>query len=59
MYIKGALLLRCISPIDQDIPYIQSVLLTIQQAQTSLQPYPDLRKEIPLVVVDHEVIKHE
>lgn len=59
MTIKDKLCSLGISPIDMDIPYIKHILRTIQQAESTLYPYKDLHKEVPIVVVDPGVIKNE
>ncbi|WP_100333528.1 hypothetical protein [Bacillus alkalisoli] len=58
-YIKQTLHLHNIPVIENDLPYIFDVLTTIYKEQTNLTIFPNLNEEVPVVVVDPGVIKHD
>lgn len=45
-----------LSVYETDLPYIQSVLNTMNLAQAPLQLFANLNKEIPITIVDKELI---
>ncbi|EZH64344.1 hypothetical protein [Geomicrobium sediminis] len=58
-YVQQSLLLSktYITPVD--IPYVESILHTINQAQTPLKNFPNLNQAIPITVVDPELIQND
>lgn len=58
-YIKQSLHLHGMPVVEIDLPYIFDVLKTIYQEQTNLTKFLDLNEEVPIVVVDCGVIKHD
>lgn len=56
---KEQLQLRGISVIEADLPYIQKLLNTVEAAHAPVEANVDLHKEVPLVVVDPEVIQFD
>lgn len=57
--VKQGLHIHGIPVIEADIPYINSVMTTIQQAQTPLVKQQGLHEEVPLVIVDPDVIQFD
>lgn len=55
-YLRQGLYLQGIPVYDTDIPYIRSILSTINQTQAPLKAFPYLNKEMPIKVVDKEVL---
>lgn len=56
-FIRQGLYLHDIPVYEADIPYIQFLLHTVNQAQTSLKEFPDLNSEDPITVVDKGLIR--
>ncbi|GAA0488728.1 hypothetical protein GCM10008986_13150 [Salinibacillus aidingensis] len=56
-FIRQGLYVQGLPVYTTDIPYIQNLLLTMNQAQTSLHVFPHLNMEVPVTVVDKEVIR--
>ncbi|UJL47731.1 hypothetical protein KFZ58_07705 [Virgibacillus sp. NKC19-16] len=57
--IKEQLKRQGIPVIEADLPYIQKLLLTIERAHAPVKANNNLHKEIPLVVVDPEVVQFD
>ncbi|GAA0453863.1 hypothetical protein [Alkalibacillus silvisoli] len=57
--VPQGLALQGISVIREDIPYIQQLLNTIQELQIPIDLNPEIHEEVPLVVVDPEVIQFD
>ncbi|AST90368.1 MULTISPECIES: hypothetical protein [Sutcliffiella] len=45
--------------IEKDVPYVREIVSIIHQAQASLEEFPTINEEVPIVVVDPEVIKFD
>lgn len=58
-YLRQGLFLQGLSVNEADIPYIQSMFSTINQAQASLKAFPDLKKELPITIVDKGELNYE
>lgn len=41
---------------ETDLPFIQGILLTMEQAQKPLQALPNLNMEVPITVVDKDLM---
>lgn len=41
---------------ETDLPFIQSIFSTMEQAQTSLQSFPYLNITVPITVVDKDLM---
>ncbi|WP_163971838.1 hypothetical protein [Oceanobacillus halotolerans] len=54
--LKQELYLQGLPIYEADIPYIHNILYTINLAQTSTDAFPHLNKEIPITVVDKELM---
>lgn len=59
MQIKHNLQQLGIPVMEEDIPYIRYMLRLIQEVHTPLEAEHDLYKEVPLVVVDPEVVQFD
>jgi len=57
--IQEQLRLHGIPVIEADLPYIQKLQHTIQVAHEPVEARTDLHKEVPLVVVDPEVVQFD
>ncbi|TFJ92400.1 hypothetical protein [Lentibacillus salicampi] len=55
-FIKQGLYLQGLSVYEADISYIQNILFTIEQAQKSLNAFPDLNQEVPITVTDKRLM---
>ncbi|GIO22025.1 hypothetical protein [Oceanobacillus sp. J11TS1] len=55
-YIRYGLHLQGLSAYENDIPYIYNLLRTMKQAQISLDAFPHLNTEIPITIVDKELL---
>lgn len=53
-YVRQSLHLQGLPAYEADIPYICSILSTINQAQATLKAFPNLNKEAPITVVDKD-----
>lgn len=42
---------------ETDIPFIQNILYTVEQAERSLGAFPYLNQEVPITVVDKESMR--
>ncbi|WP_216829701.1 hypothetical protein [Alkalihalobacterium elongatum] len=58
-YIRRSIHLHGIAVKEGDLPYIEHILHTIEQAQTPLKAKPDLNEEVPITIVDPELIRHD
>ncbi|MEB1808921.1 MAG: hypothetical protein LPK26_16805 [Bacillaceae bacterium] len=58
-FIRHSLHLNGMPVKEADLPYIQHVYHTIQQAQLPLKAQPDLSEEMPMTIVDPELIRHD
>lgn len=56
-FIKQFLHLQGLPAYHTDIPFIQNILYTMKQAQVSLQPFTYLNIEVPITVVDKELMR--
>lgn len=57
--IQEQLKLYGIPVIETDLPYIQQLQYTVQEAHKPVEARTNLHKEVPLVVVDPEVIQFD
>ncbi|QKY71489.1 hypothetical protein [Lentibacillus sp. CBA3610] len=55
-FIRQSLYLHDIPVYEDDMPYIQFLLHTVNQAQMSLNEFPDLNNENPITIVDKGLI---
>jgi len=55
-FIRQGLHLQGLPIYEADIPYIQNLLCTINQAGTSLHAFPHLNMEVPITVADKELM---
>lgn len=58
-YVKQSLHLHRIPVMEHDLPHIIHVLSTIYHEQTNLLAFPDLNEEVPVLIVDPRLIKHD
>ncbi|GAE24862.1 hypothetical protein JCM9140_822 [Halalkalibacter wakoensis JCM 9140] len=58
-FIKQTLQLHSISTIPSDLPYIMNVMNDIYEAEQFLRVDPDLHEEVPFVILDKDVIRHD
>ncbi|RKQ28180.1 hypothetical protein [Oceanobacillus halophilus] len=56
-FIKQGLYVQNLPIYEADIPYIQDMLHTIQQAQLALEAFPHLHDEVPITIVDKGLIR--
>ncbi|MED4017517.1 hypothetical protein [Sutcliffiella cohnii] len=59
MKIESSLQKHNIRVIEKDVPYLREMVSIIHQAQTPLENFPSINEEVPIVVVDPEVIKFD
>lgn len=57
--IKAQLMMHDILVIEANLPYIQRLLHTTREAHAPVEAYTNLHKEVPLLVVDPEVIQFD
>ncbi|GAB3059058.1 hypothetical protein [Virgibacillus ainsalahensis] len=55
-FIRHGLYLQGFPVYEKDIPYIQTICHTINQAQTSLHAFPHLHQQVPITIVDKELM---
>lgn len=55
-FIKQSLHLQGLPIYKTDIPYIQNILYTMNEAQGSLQIFPYLNLEVPITVIDKKLM---
>ncbi|WP_080875220.1 hypothetical protein [Oceanobacillus timonensis] len=55
-FIRQGLHLQGLPFYETDIPYIQQIRYTMYQAQTSFHAFPHLNMEIPITIVDKELL---
>lgn len=55
-FIRQGLQMQGLPVYEADIPYIQQIRYTMYQAQTSLHVFPHLNMEIPMTIVDKELL---
>ncbi|GGN54128.1 hypothetical protein [Oceanobacillus indicireducens] len=55
-YIKNSLQEQGLPVIEFDIPFIQDILMTVKQAEYFLVEAPYLNMEVPIQVVDKELL---
>ncbi|QKY71001.1 hypothetical protein [Lentibacillus sp. CBA3610] len=55
-FIKQGLYLQGLPVFEDDVPYIQNTLVTINQAQEPLKSFPDLNQTVPITVVDKRLM---
>ncbi|KRG13172.1 hypothetical protein [Lederbergia galactosidilytica] len=56
-FIREGLLVQHLPVYETDIPYIHSILSIIQQTQGSLEAFPNLNEEIPILIVDKALLR--
>jgi len=56
-FIRQGLYLHGIPVYEADVPYIQNLLSTVNQAQSSLDKFLDVNKETPITIVDKGVLR--
>lgn len=55
-FIIKSLSLQGLPVYQEDISSIQKLLFTINQAENSLNAFPHLNKEVPITIVDKELM---
>ena len=55
-FIKQGLYFQQFPFYESDLPYIQSILLTMKQAEMATTAFPHLNAEIPITVVDKRLM---
>ncbi|GAE33972.1 hypothetical protein [Halalkalibacter akibai] len=58
-FIRKNLYLDAIPVAEADIPFIQQVLYSVYQAQTAVWTQRDLKDEVPITIVDSELIQYD
>ncbi|OLS38728.1 hypothetical protein BTR22_03500 [Alkalihalophilus pseudofirmus] len=58
-FIQQSLKLNNMEAIESDIPYIQKVLQAIRKAELTAVIPEDLNEEVPIVIVDPELIQYD
>ncbi|WP_062110158.1 hypothetical protein [Bacillus niameyensis] len=56
-FIRKGLHLQGLPSYEKDVPYIEDILKTMKIAENSLQAYPYLNMEVPIMVVDKELMR--
>ncbi|MCJ7842280.1 hypothetical protein MUB24_15535 [Lederbergia sp. NSJ-179] len=56
-FIRRGLSLQNFPAYETDIPYIYRILNTINRTQASLEAFPFLNEEVPIMVVDKELLQ--
>lgn len=56
-FIQNGLRIQELPAYQTDIPYIQSILITLHNAENSLIAFPNLNKEVPITVVDKRLFR--
>ncbi|WP_100011152.1 hypothetical protein [Lentibacillus sediminis] len=56
-YIRQGLYNQGLPVYETDIPFIQNILYTVEQAESSLGAFPYLNQEVPITVVDKELMR--
>lgn len=54
--LKRGLYVQGLPIYEADLPYISNILSTIKQTEASTDMFPDLNAEVPIVVVDKELL---
>ncbi|GEN45492.1 hypothetical protein [Alkalibacillus haloalkaliphilus] len=57
--VPQGLALQGIPVIREDVPYIQHMLNTIYELQLAVDDHPGIHEEVPMVVVDPDVIIYD
>ncbi|MEW9674692.1 hypothetical protein ABRT01_00630 [Lentibacillus sp. L22] len=55
-FLKQRLYLQGIPVYENDITHIHNIIYTINQAQSSLRTFPHLNQEVPITIVDKELM---
>lgn len=55
-YLRQGLHLQGIPLREEDLPYIGSILSTINQAEAALEAFPYLNQETPVTIFDKELL---
>jgi hypothetical protein len=56
-FIRQGLHLQDLPVYEADIPFIQQIRFTIKQAEAALPYFPDLNMEVPITIVDKELLR--
>ena len=56
-FIKESLAMQGLPNYDSDIPFIKQTLHTVNQAKIPLKQFPDLKTEVPITIVDKELMR--
>lgn len=55
-FIRLGLYAQSLPIYETDIPYIQNILSTIEQSEDSLNTFPYLNQEVPITIIDKELL---
>ncbi|MCC3358291.1 hypothetical protein [Bacillus sp. REN16] len=56
-FIKQSLYFQGLPIYDTDISHIQMILFTVNQAQRSLNTFPNLNAKVPITIVDKRLLR--
>ncbi|WP_077618632.1 hypothetical protein [Bacillus sinesaloumensis] len=56
-FIKQSLYFQGLPIYETDIPHIQRILFTVNQAQRSLYAFPNLNSKVPITIVDKRLLR--
>ncbi|MBP1970477.1 hypothetical protein J2Z83_002598 [Virgibacillus natechei] len=55
-FLRQSLYLQGLPIYEADLPYIHHILYTINEAEAPLKAFPELNVEVPITIVDKELM---